>query len=157
MVRQTRSPYEMEIAKKYCELVLSSKQPYEVPLLIPELRYGGLQTQHRYRLDFTIINPYTLQKQGFEFSPWSTHGYLSRTKEKNQKEINLEARANFEKEMQKHKEYYRKFNIFTLIYTDSDLQNLDQIFKEMQQYLKPEHENRQILEATLEEFKRFSL
>ena len=49
--------------------------------------------------------------------------------------------------MQKHKEYYRKFNIFTLIYTDSDLQNLDQIFKEMQQYLKPEHENRQILEA----------
>ena len=91
MVRQTRSPYEMEIAKKYCELVLSSKQPYEIPLLIPELRYGGLQTQHRYRLDFTIINPYTLQKQGFEFSPWSTHGYLSRTKEKNQKEINLEA------------------------------------------------------------------
>ena len=82
MVRQTRSPYEMEIAKKYCELVLSSKQPYEIPLLIPELRYGGLQTQHRYRLDFTIINPYTLQKQGFEFSPWSTHGYLSRTKEK---------------------------------------------------------------------------
>ena len=124
MVRQTRSPYEMEIAKKYCELVLSSKQPYEIPLLIPELRYGGLQTQHRYRLDFTIINPYTLQKQGFEFSPWSTHGYLSRTKEKNQKEINLEARANFEKEMQKHKEYYRKFNIFTLIYTDSDLQPL---------------------------------
>ncbi len=43
------------------------------------------------------------------------------------------------------------------IYTDSDLQNLDQIFEEMQQYLKPEHENRQILEATLEEFKRFSL
>ena len=85
-------------------------------------------------MDFTIINPYTLQKQGFEFSPWSTHGYLSRTKEKNQKEINLEARANFEKEMQKHKEYYRKFNIFTLIYTDSDLQNLDQIFEEMHQY-----------------------
>ena len=81
----------------------------------------------------------------------------STEKEKNQKEINLEARANFEKEMQKHKEYYRKFNIFTLIYTDSDLQNLDQIFEEMQQYLKPEHENRQILEATLEEFKRFSL
>ena len=90
MVRQTRSPYEMEIAKKYCELVLSSKQPYEIPLLIPELRYGGLQTQHRYRLDFTIINPYTLQKQGFEFSPWSTHGYLSRTKEKNQKERAME-------------------------------------------------------------------
>ena len=73
------------------------------------------------------------------------------------KKKSIEARANFEKEMQKHKEYYRKFNIFTLIYTDSDLQNLDQIFKEMQQYLKPEHENRQILEATLEEFKRFSL
>ena len=69
----------------------------------------------------------------------------------------LEARANFEKEMQKHKEYYRKFNIFTLIIQTSDLQNLDQIFKEMQQYLKPEHENRQILEGTLEEFNGFLL
>ena len=144
------------LPKEYCELVLSSKQPYEIPLLIPELRYGGLQTQHRYRLDFTIINPYTLQKQGFEFSPLVNTWVLIQDKGKKSKEINLEARANFEKEMQKHKEYYRKFNIFTLIYTDSDLQNLDQIFEEMQQYLKPEHENRQILEATLEEFKRFS-
>lgn len=64
MVRQTRSPYEMEIAKKYCELVLSSKQPYEILLLIPELRYGGLQTQHRYRLDFTIINSLYIAETG---------------------------------------------------------------------------------------------
>lgn len=147
----------MEIAQKYCGFVRNSTQPYDIPLLIPELRYGGLQTQHRYRLDFTIINPYTLQKQGFEFSPWSTHGYLSGTAGKSQKEINSEAKANFEKELRKHKEYYRKYDIFTLIYTDSDLQNLDAIFEEMQQYLTPRHENKQILEAALEDFRRFSL
>ena len=94
MVRQTRSPYEMEIAKKYCELVLSSKQPYEIPLLIPELRYGGLQTQHRYRLDFTIINPYTLQKQGLNFSLVNTW-VLIQDKGKKSKRNQLEAKSQF--------------------------------------------------------------
>ena len=157
LVRQSGSPSEMAIAEKYCEFVRGEAVPCQVPLLIPELRYGGLATQHKYRLDFTIINPYTLQKQGFELSPWSTHGYLSGTKGKNQKEINQEAQANFEEEMQKHKAYYRKFNIFTLIYTDVDLQDLERIFAEMKQYLRPEPENPQLLESALENFKAFSL
>ena len=59
--------------------------------------------------------------------------------------------------MRKHKEYYRTFHIFTLIYTDSDLKDLDYVFGEMREYLTPKHENRQMLDAALEEFKQFSL
>lgn len=157
LIRQSGSPYEMQIAEMYCDFVRHSEHPQRIPLLIPELRYGGISTQHQYRLDFTIINPYTLQKQGFELSPWSTHGYLSNVKEKNQTQINQEAKANFEHEMQKHKDYFRKYNIFTLIYTDADLENIDQIFVEMQPFLNPERENKQLLEATIDEFKRFHI
>lgn len=68
-----------------------------------------------------------------------THGKLTGTKNKTQKEINAEAASNFEKEMQKHKVYFRNQGIFTLIYTDSDLQDLDAIFSEIQKYLLPKN------------------
>lgn len=150
LVRLSGSPYEMEIAERYCEFVKNSGNPFKIPLLIPELRYGGLNVRHEYRLDFTVINPYTLQKQGFEFSPWSTHGRLSGLKNKTSAEINAEAMSNFEGEMKKHKEYYRKFNIFTLIYTDADLKDMDKIFDEIKVYLTAERENRQLLEAAID-------
>lgn len=157
LVRQSGSPHEMKIAEMYCDFVKRSNHPQRVPLLIPELRYGGMSVQHQYRLDFTIINPYTLQKQGFELSPWSTHGYLTGTTGKNQAQINQEAKANFEREMQKHKDYFRKYNIFTLIYTDSDLEDIGQVFAEMQQFLQPQRENKQLLEATIQEFQKFHI
>ncbi len=137
LVRNSGSIYELEIAKKYCIYVHSSPDPRCVPLLIPELRYDGLSNNHKYRLDFTIIDPIELTKIGFELSPWSTHGYLAKVKELTQKEINKMAKDNFEKEMEKHKEFYRKYGIFTLIYTDSDLNNLDKLFLEMKNYLEP--------------------
>lgn len=157
LVRQSGSPHEMKIAEMYCNFVYKSKEPQRIPLLIPELRYGGINFHHQYRLDFTIINPYTLQKQGVELSPWSTHGYLAGTKGKSQTQINQEAKANFEKEMQKQKEYFRRYNIFTLIYTDSNLEDIEQIFAEMQQFLRPERENKQLLEETIQEFKKFHI
>lgn len=157
LVRLSGSPYELRIADMYCDYVRSSDNPYKVPLLIPELRYNGLEKNHIYRLDFTIINPITLEKHGFEFSPWSTHGYLSGLKGKTQKEINDEAKANFEREMKKHKDYYRNLNIFTMIYTDSDLENLDNIFSDMKEYLTPKRENKQLLESAIERVKSYRI
>lgn len=157
IVRLSGSCYENVIADKYCEFVRNSENPNRVPLLIPEFRYGGIDMQHKYRLDFTIINPYTLQKQGFEFSPWSTHGALSGTKDKTQKAINEEAKANFEKEMEKQKEYYRKYGVYTLIYTDTDLQDMDAIFEEMKKYLQPEYENKLLLKTAMERFAGFHI
>ncbi len=128
LVRNSGSEYEYLLAQRYCDFVLRQSDQKSVPLLIPEYRYGGISYMHRYRLDFTIINPYTLIKYGFELSPWSTHGYLYKTSSLTQKQINEMARDNFENEMKKHKDFFNRYHVYTRIYTDRDLADLDMIF-----------------------------
>jgi hypothetical protein len=135
-VRLTKSNYQIEIAKRYCSFVRASVKPEQVPLLIPEIRYNHEGRKHEYRLDFLVVNPYTMDKIGFELSPWSSHGQLS-GKAKSLKELNEEAKGNFEKEIRKIKAYFQKYNIYTLVYTDSDLQNLDSVWAEISSYLSP--------------------
>jgi hypothetical protein len=130
LVRNSGSKYEYEIAGHYCDHVKSCKNPELVPLLIPEFRYAGLKQKHIYRLDFLIINPYTLNKVGFELSPWSTHGYLSKIGKLTQKKINEMAADNFAKEMKKHRSYFKKHNVFCLIYTDEELKDTISLFEE---------------------------
>jgi hypothetical protein len=137
LVRNSGSPHEQEIAKRYCNFVRNAEEPENVPLLIPELRYGGISNQHKHRLDFTVIDPFNMSKVGFELSPWSTHGQLKGTKDKTQKQINEEARGNFEKEMNKLKSYFREFGITVLVYTDNDLKDYDSIFGNISKYLSP--------------------
>jgi len=156
LVRKTGSPHEKEIAKKYCAFVLNSQSPENVPLLIPELRYGGNEKKHEYRLDFTVINPFNMSKVGFELSPWSTHGKLTGIKDKTQKAINEEAKANFEGEMKKLKSYFRKFGITILVYTDIDLKDYDAIFKEISSYLSPTQAPKQLEFQAIEDFLAFT-
>ncbi|WP_337288576.1 topoisomerase [Candidatus Methylomirabilis sp.] len=137
LVRNSGSKYEYALANTYRDYVLSTPEPHRVPLLIPEFRYEGMSASHKYRLDFTIIDPLELTKIGFELSPWSSHGYLSKVKGLTQAEINSMAQNNFEREMRKHKDFFRKHGIFVLIYTDSDLANLTQVFADMKKYLEP--------------------
>ena len=137
LVRNSGSKYEYELANLYRNYVLDSSVPENIPLLIPEFRYGGLRCKHLYRLDFTIIDPIDLNKIGFELSPWSSHGYIAKTHGLSQKEINEIAKHNFEREMEKHKAFFRKHGIFVLIYTDSDLANLEKIFADMRRFLVP--------------------
>lgn len=133
-VRLTRSKYQLDLAKKYMDFVKKSSNPEKVPLLIPELRFNSEKRHHEHRLDFFIINPYTMEKIGFEISPWSTHGKLS-GKNKTLKELNKDALDNFEKELKKMKAYYQKYNIHTIIFTDSDLLDIDEVFEEIKKYL----------------------
>ena len=128
LVRNSGSIHEYNLAKIYCDYVAGQKEQNSIPLLIPEYRYGGIASAHKYRLDFTIISPYTLMKYGFELSPWSTHGYLSKTKGLTQKTINEMAQDNFENEMAKHKDFFNKHHVFSRIYTDRDLEKLNVIF-----------------------------
>ena len=51
IVRNSGSKYEMELAELYRQFVLSHSRPENIPLLIPELRYEGIEVQHKYRLD----------------------------------------------------------------------------------------------------------
>lgn len=137
LVRNSGSKYEYSLANTYRDYVLSTPGPSRVPLLIPEFRYEGIAPSHKYRLDFTIIDPFELTKIGFELSPWSSHGYLSKVKGLSQAEINKMAKDNFEREMNKHKAFFRKHGIFVLIYTDNDLANLSDVFSDMKRYLEP--------------------
>lgn len=155
LVRNSGSKHEGEIAERYCAFVKASDEPEKVPLLIPELRYGGKEAKHEYRLDFTVIDPYTMRKVGFELSPWSTHGHLKGTKGKTQKEINEEAQANFEKEMRKLKSFFRKLGITILVYTDTDLKNHDAIFENIKKYLTPTKEQKQLVFQAVEDFLAF--
>lgn len=137
LVRASGSPHEKEIAKRYVEYVRSVDNPLDIPLLIPEFRYEGKKPKHKYRLDFCIIDPFTMQKIGYELSPWSTHGYLTKLGGLNGVQINAMAQDNFEKEMSKHKAFFKKHDVYALIYTDSDLSNIDAVFDDMKQYLNP--------------------
>ena len=144
IVRNSGSTYEYQISERYCSYVLANPDPINIPLLIPELRYEGIEVQHVYRLDFTIIESTNLNKIGFELSPWSSHGYLSKTSQLTQAQINDIARDNFEREMKKHKDFFKKHGIFTLIYTDNDLKNIDSVFDDMRRFLEPKNVGTQI-------------
>jgi len=137
IVRNSGSQHEIKIADLYTSYVKTSSDPEKIPLLIPEYRYEGQKIKHRYRLDFTIINPYTMDKVGFELSPWSTHGYLSNTKNMSQSEINEIAKGNFEKEMEKHRSFFKEHGIFSLIYTDKQLANIESVFEDISRHLNP--------------------
>ena len=138
LVRNSGSQYEAELADIYSRYVRSHQNQLDIPMLIPEFRYGGLEKKHIYRLDFCIFEPQNMIKIGIELSPWSTHGKLSKIKKLTQKKVNEKASDNFEKEMQKHKEYFFNHDVFVLIYTDSDLADMGGVFETIRIYLEPQ-------------------
>lgn len=157
LVRASGSPHEREVARRYCDFVRNSSDPENIPLLIPELRYGGLAKNHQYRLDFCVINPYDLSKVGFELSPWSTHGRLTKLTGKTQAEVNKLAQSNFEEEMKKQKSFFRKFGIFIQIFTDADLADPDAVFEQIKLFLTPEKAAAQLHLGILEDFLAFDI
>jgi hypothetical protein len=153
LVRNSGSKYEYEIAGYYCDYVRGHRNPEGIPLLIPEFRYAGLAKKHVYRLDFLIINPYTLDKTGFELSPWSTHGYLSKIGNLSQAQINNMAADNFAKEMKKHRAFFKEHDVVCLIFPDDQLKDTNTIFTEfMIPCLIPEKPKIQLSFQIMEEF-----
>lgn len=129
------SPYEKAIYTRYIDYLKNSADILGEPFLIPELRYGGLDTEHKYRLDFTIFNPYTFEFVGFELSPASTHMSISGMKDKTQTQVNNELSAKWNKECAKRNEYFSQFGITTITFSDEDLQDMDKCFGQMKIFL----------------------
>jgi hypothetical protein len=153
LVRNSASEYEYEIAGHYCDYVRASPDRERIPLLIPEFRYAGLAKKHIYRLDFMIIDPYTLDKTGFELSPWSTHGYLHKLGGLTQARINVMAADNFAREMKKHRAFFKEHDVFCLIFPDDELKDTESIFTEfMLPRLSPEEPKIQLSFQIMEEF-----
>ncbi|MDD4296355.1 MAG: hypothetical protein PHC69_05285 [Ruminiclostridium sp.] len=137
----SNSPYEKGIIDRYIDYLKNSSDINEEPLLIPEIRYAGLEKNHKYRLDFTILNYHTQEYIGFELSPSSSHMSISGIKTKTQIKINEELSDKWSKEMSKRNEYFKQFGIKTLTFTDKDLPDLDMVFKEISKYLSSRKES----------------
>ena len=150
IVRRTKSKYQLEIADRYIEYVSTHSAPLSIPILIPELRYDPLKNKHQHRLDFLFVNPWSLEKYGFEFSPWSTHGQLKGAG-RPMSEYDQEAKEQFEAEMRKHKKYWRKYGVTYVIYTDEDLADMDSVWGEIKRHLEVSEEPAQLELALLGE------
>ena len=155
--RCSASRYERELAKRYVQYLRDSDDVESEPFLIPELRYAGLQAKHKYRLDFTMLNPHMMTFVGFEISPASTHMSVKGTKKKMQRSVNAELKKKWEKEMKKRNRYFKDFGITTITFTDDDLADIDECFEEMETYLSERPDEPVSLEYQIEALKSLDL
>lgn len=149
--------YEQEIAERYIQYLQKSSDIYDEPFLIPELRYGGLDQKHKYRLDFAVFNSHVMKFTGFELSPASTHQSISGSQSKTQQKINEDLSKQWKKEMQKRNEYFNDFGIFIETFTDDDLQNLDSCFIRIENCLKQRPNIRISLSEMISEVKNYPI
>lgn len=140
--RTSASKYEKELMDCYFEYLYASGNPSLEPLLIPEFRYAGKDKEHKYRLDFTILNAYKKQCVGIELSPQSTHMKVDKIAGKTQ---NQELGEKWGKEMKKRNEYFQEYGITTLTFTDDELQNIKNCFSMITPYLSDRGNDRVIL------------
>ncbi len=136
LARVSNSEYERTISRLYLEYVRANDNPEQIPLLIPELRYAGKETKHLYRLDFTVLNPYTMQMTGFEISPASSHMSIAGSTKKTQKALNEELAEKWAKEADKRNAYFEKYGITTVTFTDTELDDLNQCWQRIQTALE---------------------
>lgn len=146
--RLSVSEYEQTFYELYIEYLRKSKNVKEEPFLIPELRYAGLQKKHIYRMDFTILNVHTAEYIGFEISPASSHMSITNLKEKQYK-VNEELSEKWDKEMQKRNDYFKKFDITTITFTDSSLKSIEDCFEIVKGKLKARKPNKVSLKEQL--------
>lgn len=152
LVRGTASIHQTRVAERYSTFVLHSESPLAVPLLIPELRYLGQEKKHKHRLDFCVIDPFSLRRIGFELSPWSSHGQLSGTKKMSVAEVNAKAQANRDKELRKISDYFLDKDIQVVVFTDADLADPDAVFQRISSFLAPTKRPQQLLLHSAYEF-----
>ncbi len=134
--RSSSSLYEHGIMDRYIDYVRRSKNPESEPFLIPEFRYAGLETKHKYRLDFTVLNAHVASFCGFELSPASTHMAVKGAKDKTQKKLNEELAEKWAAECEKRNDYFAKFEIPVVTFTGERLRDLDRCFLSVEEALK---------------------
>lgn len=133
--RLSNPTYEQGIASRYTEYLQESIDVYDEPFLVPELRYAGINKEHKYRLDFVVLNSHVMESTGFELSPSSTHLAISGITTKTQTQLNKDLAEQWKKEMNKRNEYFASFGIPIITFTDDDLQDLDKCFAVIKGYL----------------------
>jgi hypothetical protein len=129
------SQYERAVVDHYCAYLESSSDPESEPLLIPEMRYAGLERKHEYRLDFAVLNSHVMGFTGFELSPHSTHLAVTGIAKRTQIDVNNEIRENWEREIAKRQNYFDTFGIRVETFTDAHLVDMANCFQRIKLYL----------------------
>jgi hypothetical protein len=155
--RRSASDYEKEISRRYVEYLQNSDDVESEPFLIPELRYAGRESEHLYRLDFTILNPHTMSFVGFEISPSSTHNAVTKIKARTQKDVNAELAKKWGREMAKRNRYFQEFGIATVTFTDDDLTDMDACFSQIEACLSQRPDDETSIEEQLEAINALTL
>jgi hypothetical protein len=149
----SNSKYEKLVCERYIKYLSESNNIDDEPFLIPEVRYAGLEHKHKYRLDFTILNPHTQQYIGFEISPSSSHMSIKGYKEK-QKEVNEELSVKWNKEMTKRNEYFNAFGITTITFTEKMLEDFDNCWSQIEKFLKSRSQEKTSIQDQLLRIKK---
>lgn len=149
--RASNSTYEQPMAERYLDYLDRSQDVSSEPLLIPEIRYEGKETKHRYRLDFSVLNSHTREFTGFELSPASTHMNIDAIPKTDltKKAANELVKQEWENEMEKRNAYFGKFGITTVTFTDSRLKDLDECFHAIESKLKARLPDKKSIDAEL--------
>lgn len=151
----SNSLYEKDVFDRYISYLTSSKSIDDEPLLIPEIRYAGLNKEHKHRLDFTILNSHTQEHIGFELSPSSSHMSVSGIRSgKSQATMNNELSEKWSKEMQKRNDYFSDYGITTLTFSDEELANMDAVFEIIASFLRNRNANKTSIEDEVERLMR---
>jgi len=155
--RVSNSVYEKQVADFYCEYLEKSANPLGEPFLIPELRYAGKEKKHEYRLDYSILNPYTMEMTGFEISPASTHMRIKTKGTKTLKQMNEEVSAQWTKESDKRNKYFASFGISTITFTDKHLKDMGACCSTVAEYLSRRPAVYKSLADVMDEVENFKL
>lgn len=155
--RLSHPKYEQGFSDRYIDYLQKSKNILNEPFLIPELQYAGLKKQHKYRLDFTVLNSHVMKSTGFEISPASTHMAISGIKAKSQKEMNQSLSAKWANEMQKRNDYFQTYGITTITFTDDMLQNLDECFIAVSESLSERYPERPDYDDLIKQIDQYNL
>lgn len=109
------------------------------PILIPELRFNGKEINHKYRMDFTILNSNINRYYGFELSPTSSH--MSTSNPYNSYESKIELKNKWNKEMNKRNDYVYDFDICTITFSDDHLKDIQNCFDVILNYINKSNNN----------------
>ncbi|MBU1647781.1 MAG: topoisomerase II [Proteobacteria bacterium] len=155
--RLSKSQYEKQIVDLYLEYLEKSSNPHDEPFLIPELRYAGLEKNHKYRLDFSVLNSHVMEFIGFELSPHSTHMAVKGIKGRKQKDVNDEIKEKWSKETSKRNEYFLSYDISTITFSDKELEDIDSCFETIAAFLQKRAPKSTSLKTSLKELSAFQI
>lgn len=110
------SKNEKKFIENYLTYVKTKDEWMDIPMLLPELRWGGKDAFHKYRVDYFIANYFTGKRLAIELSPDSTHL------------IGKNIKNEWKKENDKRNSYQFDYKADTIIYTSEDLKDIENCF-----------------------------